>query len=45
MLAMRVFLAACASAVLIAVGAAAVLKSSYVPDSASNVFSTQGVRL
>ena len=42
---MRTFLAACAAAVLIAVGAAAVLNSSYVPDSAADVFSTQGVRL
>ena len=42
---MRTFLAACATAVLIAVGAAAVLNSSYVPDSAASAFSTQGVRL
>jgi hypothetical protein len=42
---MRAFLAACLAAVVIAVGAAAVLNSSFVPDSASSVFSTQGVRL
>jgi hypothetical protein len=42
---MRAFLVACVAAVLIAGGAAAVLTSSYVPNSASNVFSTQSVRL
>lgn len=42
---MRTFLVACLAAVLIAAGAAVVLNSSYVPDSASQVFSTQGVRI
>jgi hypothetical protein len=42
---MRAFLAGCTVAVLIAVGAAAVLTSRYVPDSVADVFSTQGVRL
>lgn len=42
---MRAFLTACAAAILIAVGAAVVLNSSYVPDASVSVFSTQGVRL
>ena len=42
---MRAFLGACAVAVLLAVGAAGVLTSSYVPNSVADVFSTQGVRL
>lgn len=42
---MRAFLVGCTVAVLLAVGAAAVLTSSYVPNSAADVFSTQGVRL
>jgi len=42
---MRAFLAACFAAIVLAVGAAAVLNSSYVPDSASSVFSTQGARV
>jgi hypothetical protein len=42
---MRAFLAACLVAILIAVGAAIVLNGGYVPDSASSVFSTEGVRI
>lgn len=42
---MRTFLAACLVAILIAVGAAVVLNSGYLPDSASSVFATQGVRI
>jgi hypothetical protein len=45
MITMRAFLLACLAAVLIAVGAALVLNSSYVPDSASSVFSTPAVRI
>jgi hypothetical protein len=42
---MRAFLAACIAAVVIAGAAAGVLTSSYVPDSAADVFSTKSVRL
>lgn len=42
---MRVFLVACLAAVAIAVVAAYVLNSGYVPDSSSAVFSTTGVRI
>lgn len=42
---MRAFLVACLAAVVIAVGAYAVLNSGYVKNSASSVFSTQGTRL
>jgi hypothetical protein len=42
---MRAFLVACIAAVVIAGAAAAILTSSYVPNSAADAFSTQGVRL
>jgi hypothetical protein len=42
---MRTFVVACIVAVLLAVGAAAVLNSNYVPNASSSVFSTQGVRI
>jgi len=42
---MRTFLAAVLAAILIAVGAAVVLNSSYLQDSASSVFSTTGTRI
>jgi hypothetical protein len=42
---MRVFLVACVAAVAIAIGAAYMLNSGYVPDSASTVFSTPSVRI
>jgi hypothetical protein len=42
---MRAFLIACLAAVLIATGAAFVLNNNYIPNSASTVFSTQGVRI
>jgi hypothetical protein len=43
---MRAFLAACIAAVIIAAGAYAVLvKSGYVRDSASSVFSTPATRI
>jgi hypothetical protein len=43
--AMRAFLVACIAAVVIAGAAAAILTSSYVPNSSADAFSTQGVRL
>jgi hypothetical protein len=42
---MRAFLVACVVAIVIAVGAALVLNSSYVPDAASTVFTTTSVRI
>jgi hypothetical protein len=42
---MRAFLVACLAAIAMAVGAAYVLNSGYVPDSAAAVFSTPGVRI
>jgi hypothetical protein len=42
---MRVFLLACLAAVLLGAGAAYVLNSGYVPNAASTVFTTQGVRI
>lgn len=42
---MRTFLAACVAAILIAVGAAYVLNSGYVPDSAAAAFTTSGARI
>jgi hypothetical protein len=42
---MRAFLVACAAAIVIAIGAAYALNSGYIPDSASSVFSTPGVRI
>jgi hypothetical protein len=42
---MRVFLVACLAAIVIAVCAAYVLNSGYVPDASSTVFSTTGVRI
>ena len=43
---MRAFLVACLAAIVIAVGAYAVLTySSYLKDSASSKFSTEGTRL
>jgi hypothetical protein len=41
---MRVFLASCFAAVLVAAAAAVVLRS-YVPDTASRAFSTPGARI
>lgn len=41
---MRTFLVACLAAILIACGAALVL-TTFVPDSSSSAFSTQGVRI
>jgi hypothetical protein len=42
---MRAFLLACLAAVLLGGGAAFVLNSGYLPNAASTVFSTQGVRI
>jgi hypothetical protein len=42
---MRTFFVACIAAVLLAIGAAVVLNSAYVPNSASSVFTTPGVRI
>lgn len=42
---MRAFLVGCLAAVVIAVCAAYVLNSSYVPSASSTVFSTTGVRI
>ncbi len=42
---MRVFLVACLVAVVLGVGAAYVLNSGYLPNAASSVFTTQGVRI
>jgi hypothetical protein len=42
---MRVFLLACLAAVVLGAGAAFVLNSGYVPNAASTVFTTQGVRI
>jgi uncharacterized membrane protein len=42
---MRAFLLACLATVLLGVGAALVLNSGYLPNSASAVFTTPGVRL
>jgi hypothetical protein len=42
---MRAFLLACLAAVVIAVGAAYVLNSGYLPNAASSVFTTTGVRI
>jgi len=42
---MRAFLLACLAAVLVGAGAAVVLNSGYLPNAASTVFSTQGVRI
>jgi len=42
---MRAFLVACLATIVIAVGAYAVLNSSYLQDSASSVFSTSGTRI
>lgn len=42
---MRAFLVACLVAVLLGAGAAYVLNSGYLPNAASTVFSTQGVRI
>jgi hypothetical protein len=42
---MRVFLLACLAAVLLGVGAAYVLNNGYIPNAASTVFSTTGVRI
>jgi hypothetical protein len=44
-MAMRAFLVACVAAIVIAGTAAAILTSSYVPNSAASAFSTQSVRL
>ena len=41
---MRTFLVACFAAVILAAGAAVVL-NSYVPNSASTIFSTSGTRI
>jgi hypothetical protein len=42
---MRAFLVACLAAILLAAGAALVLNNNLFPNSAQNVFSTQGVRI
>jgi hypothetical protein len=42
---MRAFLLAVLAAVVLGVGAAYVLNSSYLPDEASTVFTTTGVRI
>ena len=42
---MRAFLVACAAAIVLAIGAAYILNSGYVPDSSSTVFSTKAVRI
>jgi len=42
---MRAFLAGCLAAIVIAVGAYAVLNSGYVKDAASTYFSTTGARI
>ncbi len=42
---MRAFLLGIAAATVIAVGAFFVLNSGYLPNSASSVFSTTGVRI
>jgi hypothetical protein len=42
---MRAFMIACVVAIAIAVVAAFVLNSSYVPDAASTVFTTTSVRI
>jgi hypothetical protein len=42
---MRAFLLACLATVVLAVGAAFVLNSGYLPNSASAAFSTTGVRI
>jgi hypothetical protein len=42
---MRAFLLACLATVLLGVGAAYLLNSGYVPDSASTVFTTPSVRI
>jgi hypothetical protein len=42
---MRVFLLSCLAAILVAVGAAALLNSHYVPSASSEAFSTQGTRI
>jgi hypothetical protein len=45
MITMRAFLLGIVAAAVIAVGAAFVLNSGYLPNSASSVFSTTGVRI
>jgi hypothetical protein len=42
---MRAFLLACLATVLLGAGAALVLNSGYLPNAASAVFSTTGVRI
>jgi hypothetical protein len=42
---MRAFLLACLVAVVIGAGAAYVLNSGYLPNAASSVFTTTGVRI
>jgi hypothetical protein len=42
---MRAFLLGVVAALLLAVGAAVVLNSGYLPNSASTVFTTTGVRI
>ena len=42
---MRAFLLACLAAVVVAVGAAYVLNSGYLPNAASSVFTTTAVRI
>jgi hypothetical protein len=42
---MRAFLLACLAAIVIGAGAAYVLNSGYLPNAASSVFTTTGVRI
>lgn len=42
---MRAFLSGCLAAIVIAIGAYAVLNSGYVQDAASSYFSTSGARI
>jgi hypothetical protein len=42
---MRAFLVGCLAAIVLAIGAYAVLNSGYVRDAASTYFSTSGVRI
>lgn len=42
---MRVFLLACLVAVFLGASAAYVLNSGFIPNAASNVFTTTGVRI
>jgi hypothetical protein len=42
---MRVFLLSCLAAVMLAAGAAYILNSGLLPNAASTVFSTTGVRI